>query len=431
MKTVYIGRNIDNDVVLPDPFVSGKHACIVLNDDGSYFISDLGSRNGTFVNGLTITQSSLYYNDIVKLGEFIIPWQQYFSDIFDNANIGNIVKTYTVGRSTENDIVISDEYASAKHAFLYITDLKQAIIQDNNSSNGTFVNNRKVDKCTLNPGDDLKIARTELQWMKYLPASSTHRIREAKKKSNLWIILAIIFTSLIILSISGWYLVKETGLFNRNINDSIPNDTVPTFNNLKDLVKYAEKAVFLIETKNNFGKSIMYGTGFFISSTGIGITNAHVLQGGSSFTIKTSDGRVYQINEVIKTNTTYDYAIFRVNADRNFTILKISDETPEKGQDICVLGNPQGIESTLTKGIISGFKGGIESEIIKGNFSEGNNFIQMDVAISHGSSGSPVMNMKGEVIGIATLSFAEANCVNCNFAVNIDMLKSDLNSLIR
>jgi pSer/pThr/pTyr-binding forkhead associated (FHA) protein len=430
MKTVYIGRNAGNDVILTDPYVSGKHACIVQNDDGSYSISDLGSRNGTFVNGLRITQCPLNYNDIVKLEEFIIPWQQYFATVSENSPVGNIIKTFSVGRSSENDIIIHDEYASSKHAFFYITDLKQAIIQDNRSSNGTFVNNCRVDTCVLQPGDELKIARTRLEWMPYL-SEPTKPLKNGKKKSNLWIILAIIFASFIILCLSGWYIVSETGWFSRNHNDSIPSDTVPVFNNLKDLVKYAEKAVFLIESKNNYGKPMMYGTGFFISNEGIGITNAHVLQGGSSFTIKTSDGQIYKINEILKTNSTYDYAIFRVDADRNFTILKITDETPEKGQDIYVLGNPQGIESTLTKGIISGFKGGTEQDIAKGIFNEGNSFIQLDVAISHGSSGSPVMNMKGEVIGIATLSFAEANCVNCNFAINIDMLKSDLNSLIK
>ncbi len=430
MKTIYIGRNAGNDVVLPDPFVSGKHACIMQNDEGSYSISDLGSRNGTFVNGFKVTQSVLRYNDIVKLGELIIPWQQYFSGDTNNSSIGNIVKTYSIGRAAENDIVIHDEYASSKHAFLHITDLKQAVVQDNNSSNGTYVNNRKVDTCTLRPGDELKIARTLLPWLQYLPASTTPHARKSKNRSKWWIILLIILGGTLILSFAGWYAANETGIFNRDNNDTIPTDTVPVFNNLKDLVKYAEKAVFLIETKNNNGRPTMYGTGFFVSSNGIGITNAHVLAGGSSFSIKTSDGEVFEINDVFKTNTTYDYAIFRVNADRNFTYLKISDETPEKGQDICVLGNPQGIESTLTKGIISGFKGGTEKEVIKGNFSEGKTFIQIDVAISHGSSGSPVMNMKGEVIGIATLSFAEANCVNCNFAVNIDMLKSDLKDII-
>ena len=430
MKTIYIGRNAGNDVVLSDPFISGKHACIIQSDDGSYSISDLGSRNGTFVNGLRITQCPLNYNDIVKLGEFIIPWQQYFAPVAENSPVGNIIKTYSVGRSSENDIIIHDDYASSKHAFLYITDLKQAIIQDNKSSNGTFVNNCRIETHVLRPGDELKIARTRLEWMTYLSEPAKPQKRN-KKKSNVWIILSIIFASVIILSLSGWYIASETKWFIRNQNDSIPSDTFPEFNNLKDLVKYAEKAVFLIETKNNYGRPVKYGTGFFVSNDGIGITNAHVLQGGGSFTIKTSDGQIYKINEILKTNNTYDYAIFRVDADRNFTILKISDETPEKGQDICVLGNPQGIESTLTKGIISGFKGGTELDIAKGIFSEGNTFIQIDVAISHGSSGSPVMNMKGEVIGIATLSFAEANCVNCNFAINIDMLKSDLNTVIR
>jgi len=430
MKTVYIGRNAGNDVVLSDPFVSGKHACIIQNDDGSYSISDLGSRNGTFVNGYRITQSALNYNDIVKLGEFVIPWQQYFTSVSNDAATGNIIITYTIGRNTDSDIVINDEYASSQHAFLYITDLKKVIIQDNKSSNGTFVNNRKVDTCTLYPGDELKIARTSLDWMQYLPGSPVQSKKTKRGKPKVWIIPVIVAVSLIILFFSGWFIMKESGLFSGNNKDSVAHDTVPVFNNLKELVKYAEKAVFLIESKNSNGRPSVFGTGFFISYKGIGITNAHVLQGGSSFDIKTHDGQVCQIGEILKTNTIYDYAIFRVEDCKDFTILKISEETPEKGQDICVLGNPQGIESTLTKGIISGFKGGEEKEILNGHFSEGKTFIQMDVAISHGSSGSPVMNMKGEVIGVATLSFAEANCVNCNFAINIDMLKSDLNNFI-
>ena len=50
MKTVTIGRNTSNDVLISDPYVSGQHAVITQNDDGAYSISDLGSRNGTFVN---------------------------------------------------------------------------------------------------------------------------------------------------------------------------------------------------------------------------------------------------------------------------------------------------------------------------------------------------------------------------------------------
>jgi len=428
MKTVTIGRNAGNDVVLSDPYVSGKHAYIVQNDDGSFAISDLGSRNGTFVNGHKITQSVLHYNDIVKLGEYVIPWQQYFQPQTTSVK-GSVIKTYSIGRSAENDIVIADEYASSKHAFLSITNQNQAFIQDNSSTNGTFVNNLRVDSCVLQAGDELKIARTIMPWMQYLQHTHENHPSKLKKKTNIGVILAIVFSSMILVAVTTWFIGSKTGLFQSSKTDSLSGDIIPSFSNLKDLAKYAEKAVFLVETQNNSGNPIKFGTGFFISQKGIGITNAHVLDGGSSFKIKSNRGELYDVSEVIKINNTYDYAIFRVEAVSDITILKISDESPEKGQDICVLGNPQGIESTLTKGIISGFKGGTEKEIMNGKFSDGTSFIQMDVAISHGSSGSPVMNMKGEVIGIATLSFAEANCVNCNFAVNIDNLKGDLRDL--
>jgi pSer/pThr/pTyr-binding forkhead associated (FHA) protein/V8-like Glu-specific endopeptidase len=430
MKIVYIGRNAENDVVLTDPYVSGRHACIAQNDDGSFMINDLGSKNGTFVNGHHITQSALNYNDIVKLGEYIIPWQQYFVSVKGDHKTGDIIRTYSIGRSAENDIVIADEYVSSNHGFLFITNQHKAIIQDNNSSNGTFVNNLKVSFHQMNPGDEVRLARTPLNWMQYLSEPAKHTVRKKKKKSNTGLILAIILTSLAIIAVSAWLITEVAGVSLLNHNESAASDTVPTFSNLNQLVKYAEKAVFLIETKDNSGRPIAFGTGFFVSSSGIGITNAHVLQRGSSWNIKTSDGKVYSIEDVLKINTTYDYAIFRVNGNNDFTMLKVADEEPEKGQDIIVLGNPQGIESTLTKGIVSGFKGGTEKEVMSGQFSEGNTFIQIDVAISHGSSGSPVMNMKGQVVGIASLSFAEANCVNCNFAVNIDMLKQDLNSVI-
>jgi len=102
MKIIFIGRNTNNDVVIADPYVSGQHISITQNDDGSFRISDLGSRNGTYVNGKKIVQQMLYYNDIVKIGEHIIPWQEYFQQ---NAGIytGKIIKQYSIGFSDGSD----------------------------------------------------------------------------------------------------------------------------------------------------------------------------------------------------------------------------------------------------------------------------------------------------------------------------------------
>ncbi len=426
MKTVTIGRNTSNDVLISDPYVSGQHAVITQNDDGTYSISDLGSRNGTYVNGKKIRFAALYYNDIVKIGERIIPWQEYFLTKL-GAFSGKIIRQLTIGRNADNDIVIPDEFVSGKHAVLCFTDRNEVVVQDLGSTNGIFVNDCKVDSVRLNVGDSLHIARSPLRWTDYDTSPSKYPRKGNKThKSNRWVILMAIIVAGALVLVSGWFVGVKMGIFKGMTTDSIASDTMPNFSNLNELVKYAEKAVFLIESDNSDGKPIAYGTGFFVSSSGIGITNAHVLRGGTTWKIKTSDGQMHAISVIMKINNTYDYAIFKVISDESFYSLRISNTPPEKGHDIFVLGNPQGIESTLTKGIISGLKGGTEQEVVEGRFSSGNSYIQIDVAISHGSSGSPVMNMKGEVIGIATLSFEEAQCSNCNFALNIDMLKDDL-----
>ncbi len=426
MKTISIGRNTSNDVLISDPYVSGQHAVITQNDDGSYSISDLGSRNGTYVNSKKIKQSALYYNDIVKIGERIIPWQEYFQTKSGTFS-GKIIRQLTIGRNADNDIVMPDEFVSGRHAVLCFTDRGEVVVQDLASTNGIFVNNLKLDSARLNPGDSLHIARSPLQWTDY-DISPAKYPRKGKKtpKSNRWFILTASIVAGVLLLVAGWFVGVKTGIFKGRATESIPSDTMPNFSNLNELVKYAEKAVFLIESDNGSGKPIAYGTGFFVSSSGIGITNAHVLRGGTTWKIKTSDGQMHPISVIMKINNIYDYAIFKVISDESFYSLRISGTPADKGQDIVVLGNPEGIESTLTKGIVSGLKGGTEEELIEGNFSSGNSYLMIDVAISHGSSGSPVMNMKGEVIGIATLSFEEAQCSNCNFALNIDMLKDDL-----
>jgi serine protease Do len=201
------------------------------------------------------------------------------------------------------------------------------------------------------------------------------------------------------------------------------NDTVLAAGSFTDMVKHVEQSVFLIESYDRYGNT-MQGTGFFIAENGMGVTNYHVVEGGAKWTIKTIDGSTYEVKDFLERNKKFDYAVFTIeNQGDYFSPLSRSSTTPAKGEEIFVIGNPQGIESTVTKGIVSGLKGGTEDDIMNGKFNDGTNFLQIDVAISHGSSGSPVMNMKGELVGIATLSFQESNCINCNFAINIQLLK--------
>lgn len=178
---------------------------------------------------------------------------------------------------------------------------------------------------------------------------------------------------------------------------------------LEELYKKYAPSVFLIYTKEQ-SEMVKQGTGFFISEDGLAISNYHVFEGSVSGEeqLTTSDGRSYKVAEVLKTSEDLDYIIFRVNVIQNiqnpFTIAK---DEPSIGSDVFAIGNPKGLEGTLSKGIISQYR-------------ENKRVIQTTTEITNGSSGGPLLNMKGEVVGITTAGYGEANL---NLAINIQYVK--------
>lgn len=173
---------------------------------------------------------------------------------------------------------------------------------------------------------------------------------------------------------------------------------------LTELVKSIEPSVFLVMNQDSYGNTQSIGTGFFIDSNRA-VSNHHVFEGGSRWFIKLSDGRAFEVKEILKQSKTTDFVIFSLKTENKFPFLKLSNREPLKGEDIVVLGNPNGLESTITRGIVSAIR---------------DKLIQIDAAISPGSSGSPVLNLKGEVLGIATLKVVD--CENCNLAYKISVL---------
>lgn len=178
--------------------------------------------------------------------------------------------------------------------------------------------------------------------------------------------------------------------------------------NLSEMYDKNKYAVFLIQvptTKNTYAQ----GTGFFISSSGIGVSNYHVFENGSKSeaVIKTIDNHVYRIKKILKEDKNLDYIVFEVeNEHLDFPYLTLAEKTVGIGNDVFAIGNPKGLEHTLSKGIVSSYR-------------ENNNLIQTTTEITHGSSGGPLFNMQGEVIGITTSGIGEANL---NFAMNIQKL---------
>lgn len=178
---------------------------------------------------------------------------------------------------------------------------------------------------------------------------------------------------------------------------------------LNELYNRYKKSVFLVFTSD--GNDHFQGSGFFISKNGLAVSNYHVFEGTSQGleVIETIDGTQFTIQEVLEKSKEYDYIIFKVRIG-NYNIvnpISIVSQMPYVGEDVFAIGNPRGLESTLSKGIVSGFRG------------NNNTLIQTTAEITHGSSGGPLLNMRGQVVGITTSGLGEANL---NFAINIETL---------
>jgi tetratricopeptide (TPR) repeat protein len=172
---------------------------------------------------------------------------------------------------------------------------------------------------------------------------------------------------------------------------------------LPAIVKRIAPSVVVISTYDKEGKALGQGSGFFISQSGDIITNRHVLIGAARAEVKTAQTKTYPITSVVAEHKEAD--IIRVSADIPPDLarpLSVSNSIPEVGERVVVIGSPLGLEQTVTDGIVSAVRE------IRG-FGK---IIQISASVSPGSSGSPVVNMKGEVIGVATFQVIEGQSLN-------------------
>ncbi|PAY19908.1 hypothetical protein CKO51_08720 [Rhodopirellula sp. SM50] len=137
------------------------------------------------------------------------------------------------------------------------------------------------------------------------------------------------------------------------------------------------------------------GSGVIIDTSGIVLTNNHVVEGGGTVIVKTHDGREFEAVEVF-TDPKTDIAVVKINGDDSLTAAKLGNsDTTSVGDWVVALGQPFGLESTVTAGIVSAKNRGI-------GITARENFIQTDAAINPGNSGGPLVNLYGEVVGINT-----------------------------
>lgn len=169
------------------------------------------------------------------------------------------------------------------------------------------------------------------------------------------------------------------------------------------------------------------GSGFIINAEGDIITNNHVIAGSKNITVTTSDQKTYKAT-VAGVDRRSDLAILHITADKKLPHVTLGNSDDlVVGQKVLAIGNPFGLEGTLTTGIVSSLNRSLQNE--DGNNLEG--LIQTDAAINPGNSGGPMFNSRGEVIGINTAIYSpqnrgEAGSIGIGFAIPINRAKEKL-----
>lgn len=190
---------------------------------------------------------------------------------------------------------------------------------------------------------------------------------------------------------------------------------------LKEFTRQHEKAVVFITTYDAQGRKQGTGSGFFVNPDGDFITNRHVLAQAVSATLETVDGSKFSFGRLLAFKPEFDLAFASIkDAKAPLPCLEIARGYPEKGERAIVFGSPRGVKFSVSEGIVSGIQTFPNAEfpsMPKGTF------VQFTAPVSPGSSGGPVLNEAGQVIGVTTWGFVDRGVQNLNFAVPAEAVR--------
>jgi S1-C subfamily serine protease len=177
---------------------------------------------------------------------------------------------------------------------------------------------------------------------------------------------------------------------------------------LPSLVKRVKPAVVAIATYDATGEALMTGSGFFLKPGQV-VTNLHVVRGAARAEIKTLDGKgkVFPVTGTLAVDEEGDLALLNVDMPlERARSSELATELPDEGETIFVIGNPLKLEGSVSDGIVSAVREVPNSYRI----------IQITAPISHGNSGSPVFNLRGQVLGVVTVKVTNGQNINLAIA---------------
>ena len=178
------------------------------------------------------------------------------------------------------------------------------------------------------------------------------------------------------------------------------------------IIEEAIKSVVTIKT------NVAQGSGFIIAEKGYIVTNAHVMEGATAATIITYDGETHTVSKIGE-NTNMDIILLKID-DTSYDPLTLGDsDDVQIGEKVIAIGNPLGLQFSVSEGIVSAIH------------REGDNgleaYIQTDAALNSGNSGGPLIDVKGEVIGINNFKISDSE--NIGFALESDYIKEVVNEI--
>jgi S1-C subfamily serine protease len=191
----------------------------------------------------------------------------------------------------------------------------------------------------------------------------------------------------------------------------VSGQSAPHQKDIPTIAKDSNGVILSIWTSGKDGHPAAQGTGFVVSKDGRIVTNYHVIRNASSAIVKLPDGAFYDVEGVLEFDKDRDLAVIKARGQDFRTVLLGDSDRVQVGETIVAIGSPLSLESTVSSGIVSGIR----------TDEKGGKFLQITAPISPGSSGGPLFNMAGEVVGITTLYLEGGE--NLNFAIPINDAK--------
>lgn len=303
MRIIKIGKDESNDIVINNSTISRKHAIVTIADNGTASIRDLNSTNGVYVNGKRInTDTIIQHGDKVQLGNHVATFNELTNSQIDSKKEKTVVNRIDgyiqmpqgikdqrkIGRDSSMQISYNQSDVSKHHATLCQLNGGVVVIVDMNSTNGTFVNGKRITgQMQLKKGDIVTFAgKYKLEWENIFPVSDKNN----KKKIHTQI-AAVILLAVVVCTGAYWLVSnrplepsevyamykKSVVMIYRESGYKVTANGLPLSNHIAWLKEFD---YCHLNEKGSYESGIQAGTGtgFFISNDGRIMTNKHVIQ---------------------------------------------------------------------------------------------------------------------------------------------------------